>query len=146
MPSHQLGDDGIVVDVHPLRLTKTSRAVRPPAMSTTESCVPWNPMYATGVVPFVQPLTDELPAIGATARPSPAQPTAFDIMPPKLNPVWKMRLWSMHMSVLNFVNMAFRNAMSWPFVFPQPRLVPPLNGRPSGETRIAMLLEVPLRP
>src|SRR4029079_17723696 len=145
MPSHQLGDDGTVVELHPLRLTNTSRAVRPPEMSTTESCVPWNPMYATGCVPFVQPLTVELPAIGAIARASPAQPTAFDIMPPKLNPAEKMRLSSMHISDLNFASMAFRNAMSCPFVFPQPRPLPP-KSRPSGDTRIAWLLDVPLSP
>ncbi len=81
-------------------------------MSTTESWVPWNPMYATGWVPLVQPLTVELPAIGATARANPAHPTAFDIMPPKLKPVEKMRVSSMHISDLKRSSMAFRNAMS----------------------------------
>src|SRR6185369_14703982 len=125
MPSHQLGDDGTVVELHPLRLTKTSRAVRPPAMSTTESCVPWNPMYATGWVPATQPLTVELPAMGAMARASAEQPTAFDIMPPKLNPAEKIRFWSMHIDDSKRSSIARRNAMSWPFVLPQPRPLPP---------------------
>src|SRR4051794_11818159 len=145
MPSHQLGDDGVVVDVQPLRLTKTSRAVRPPEMSTVPSWVPWNPMYATGWVPLVQPLTVELPAMGAMARASPAQPTAFDIMPPKLNPAEKMRLSSMHICDLKRSSIARRNARSCPFVFPQPRPMPP-KSRPSGETRIAWLLDDPLSP
>src|SRR3982751_2808504 len=145
MPSHQLGDDGVVVDVQPLRLTKTSRAVRPPAMSTVPSWGPWNPMYATGCVPFVQPLTVELPAIGAMARASPAQPTAFDIMPPKLNPAEKMRLSSMHICDLNKSSMARRNAMSCPFVFAHPSPLP-WKSSPSGETRIAWLFEVPFSP
>ena len=101
-------------------------------------------MYATRVVPLTQPLVP-LPAIGAMARASPEQATAFDIMPPKLNPVEKIRLSSMHISALKRSSIARRNAMSWPPVFPQPRPLPS-KSRPSGETRMASLLDAPLSP
>ena len=93
----------------------------------------------------MQPATLVFPAIGAMARARPEHPTAFDIMPPKLKPVEKMRLSSMHISDLNLSIIARRNAMSWPFVFAQPR-PRPWKSRPSGETRIAVLFDWPLSP
>src|SRR6186713_978549 len=143
-PSHQLGVMGIVCCVHPLREIMVSRDIRPLAMETTVSSTPWKPMYATFVVPLTQPEV-ALPAIGATARANPEQATALDIMPPKLKPVEKIRLSSMHISDLNRSSIARRNAMSWPFVFPQPRPLPP-KSRPSGDTRIAWLFDAPLSP
>ncbi len=121
----------MVSSVHPLRSTKTSRPARPPSMSTTVSSSPWNPITATDWVPSSQPLTWMFPAWGAMARMiSPPQPTAHDIIPPKLNPVEKIRFSSIHSSERKRSIIASRNFRSPPLLFAQPRLSPGTAGPP----------------
>src|SRR5512133_2531179 len=137
---HPLGDTGLVSVPHLLRVRYLSRNSLPSAVFTKSSLLPWNAMMGMGSETFsVKGMTPTLPEQGAVARNTlKTYGSVYDIIPPKLKPVEKIRSWSMHKPSLSFLSMASKNFMSASSLFhqPLPLASPLLPFTPLGATKM----------